>query len=187
MSNEGIYEDYKPAPVPLDLVEVPRYLDDELNRIAELKAKKEDSAVMAIKSAAAVIMGPPPGAWDVLYTGVPETWDAPVNSWNPTTAEWTCLVTGLYQIAHFIRVDNVPGAQGQRGYTVAAAIEVNGAIGDAWVFQYVADDTKSGAAQITVTIPFDVGDKIRLMGDVIHDQFTVAADVFAYTQLKKEI
>ena len=124
--SKGFYEDYHPAPVPYDLKEIPRYLDDELHRIHEQKEPRSAKAIWACaQGTAGFVIEPPPGTWNQLFIGCPSIIDLPPG-WDSATGNWTAPYTGVYECKLEFQFVDITD-QGQGTIHIYAGIGSNGA------------------------------------------------------------
>ena len=88
---------YTPNIVPSDPIDLPRYLDDELNRISQALVAQpvalsiSDTGVITVT----VLVN-----WQKVFVSVTPEWDVPGGDFDPTTGTWTCPQTGLYQLGY---------------------------------------------------------------------------------------
>ena len=157
--------DYAPSTPPQRFEDWPRWIDDELNRIAV--AFRANNVVMAIHGSGTI---PIEITLQTVTLGIGDTpsIDYPGGAWNTLTGEWTCPLSGLYSINASAFLDAF-GA-GNKSYYAKLDVYKNNILIETQI-DGGADDVPLGVSMATPHI-FLVGDVLRADLSAQHDQFT---------------
>lgn len=182
----GIYEEYMPGPVPIETnPELSRYLDDELHRIAELKAKKTASVLMAVgETAPGFIIDFPPGSWNQLFSTadaiveIPECW---------ASGSFTAPYAGVYDTSLELNFDNITGT-GQGTLHFYAGIGIDGENPPS-VTRHVTAPIDADAVIVTVSawLILAAGQTVQFWAEAVNEgSQTQLCDVKAIAYVKRE-
>ena len=172
---KSIPEEYRPAPNPANVEELPRYVFQELNKIAN--ALKAQPTAFTISETSTVNVTTAVN-WQRLYIGVDASWDIPGGAWDPGPAEWTCPQSGLYQVIADTRVQ--PFGAGNKMYYAGLALLILEP--DLTLTRFETTDGGDDSVPLGVTmafqLPISIGTRIYFEATAVHDQFsgTTAAD-----------
>ena len=173
--------DYWPAPGPTDIQEIPRYLEQELYRIAESLIAQPVALTVTETSVVTVTTTP---NWQRLFVGQPASWDVPGGSWDAVLGEWTCPQGGLYFTIADLRVE--PYGAGNKQYYAGIRQVIEPADGGAPVVVQAIDSGQDDF-ELGVTLPLQLpiafGDRVYYEATVVHDQFVGDATINSSVQL----
>lgn len=124
-----ILERYKPLPAPNIIEELPRYLEQELNRIGDLMFIPDLNYTIVEETAVELLTATP--TWARLYEGITEAVDYPDMQWDPVTATWTAVEGGIYNISSTLDA-TAPGS-GNKDWALGIATIAAGARREALV------------------------------------------------------
>ena len=178
---DGIYQQYKPAPVPIETnPELSRYLDDELNRISELTERRTAPVKFAVSgSVLDVALHPPPVTWSQMYVTATPEWELP-ECWDAGT--FTAPYTGQYMVNTTLQTDN-PLGTGNARWNAWLSYLKNGT-DRAQVTQGAPDDVEINLA-LTAPYLLAAGDTITIWADLTHESRTNLVNAAGYTSITR--
>jgi len=162
---------YKPDPSPYTLDDVPRYLEQELNRIAQ--ALIAQPVAMAVEEVGDYIVYTFPN-WVRVFVGVAPSWDVPGGDFDSATGYWTCPQRGLYSIDANLEVQ--PYGSGNKNYYAGVRIyrDAGGVITYNETTDGGVDDIPLGV-NLSGLIPLDQGDILAVEITIVHETFVGTA------------
>jgi hypothetical protein len=176
----GEYERYKPGIVPSKVEDLPRYLDDELNRIAALTEQQLDEAIVILDATETVTLEPIAG-WEQVFTIATPVIAVPASSWSAGT--FTAPYTGFYKTS-ITGVSDAPLGAGNKDWTLGVAIVLNGT--DRKEAFQSASDNRPITLSIAITVPMDAGDTLWFEGDAVHEDRTDIVTINLFAEIKRE-
>ena len=174
--------DYIPEPTPYTPDDIPRYLEQELNKIRE--ALIAQAVALAVNESGTETVTTVPN-WQFLFIGQTPTWDVPGGNFDPTTGFWTCPQSGLYSINASMEVQ--PFGLGNKFYY--AGIRVYRDRGGVITYEESTDggdDAVPLGVTIAIMVPLQQGDILGVESTIVHDQFVGDVDYTARWQIKRE-
>lgn len=170
-----VQQPYNPTNPPDEFQDWPRWLMEELFRIAG--ALRSDPVVMAVDDTDTITIGTLPTTV-ILGIGDASVIDIPSGAWDPVTGIWTCPLDGIYQVTAQVYIP----AFGSGNKTYFGSIEVNELAPNpkriAVSFDGGADDVPLG---ITLAEPNLIlaGTTIQATLTAEHEQFTGTVNYIA--------
>ena len=174
----SLQEQYYPAPVPTRAEDLPRYLESEFMRIRESLIAQPVALSVTETGTYDVTTTL---AWFDLFIGETPTWETPGGSFDPTTGDWTCPQTGLYQVTLSLEVS--PFGAGNKVYYAGVAIDWTGATTGRLESTDGGDDSIPLGVTLTGQITIQQGTVLAFEAAIVHDQFAGLADYEANIQI----
>ena len=179
-----LQEDYYPLPIPSDVAGLPRFLEEELERIKNALYAQPVALTVEEQALADVTLLP---NWQRLFDGgTTPIWEVPGGNFDNTTGEWTCPRDGLYQAFVSLRVEAF--GTGNKSYYAGLRMTKANADGSP---NKVIEAADSGVDDFVLTVDLQfqtsvqAGAVLYVEGTSVHDQFTGTTDTTARWQLSR--
>ena len=159
-------ERYVPGLIPDNPAALIQFLQDELPRISAAM-NRFPNGVGVDANYPAVPVTTVPTEYR-LFEGALSNYDLPGGGWDPTTGEWTCAASGLYQINLNAVVS--PFGLGNKDYGATLRLYINDV--EQWTSPAVGDDAYQLTCSISVSGRLVRESVIRATITIAHDSFT---------------
>lgn len=169
---------YSPAPVPRNPDDLPRYLEDEFQRIRQALIAQPVAFTISEDYLIAIDTVE---NWQTVFIGVEPFWDIPGGGWDSTTGLWTCPQSGLYQLSVTLEVQAFGG--GNKNYYAGLAIVITGE--DPRRLESIDggdDDVPLGVSLMGQVFLWQ-GDTLRFEATVVHENGTGNVDATVAAQV----
>ena len=165
---------YYPLPVPTEPPGLPRYLEEELERIKN--ALYAEPVSLSVSDTGTITIDPTPGYERLFDDGTQTpTWEVPGGSFDNTTGEWTNPQDGLYSVGLQLPVD----AFGPGNKTYFASTRITQVRDSAIINQWEATDGGDDDVPLSVSqtglVFLQAGDVLYTEAQAVHEQFTGTA------------
>lgn len=169
---------YSPAPVPRNPDDLPRYLEDEFQRIRQALIAQpvafsiQEDGTLPVDNVL---------VWEQILIGTDAEWDVPGGGWDPVTGMWTCPQAGLYQITYSIEVGAF--GSGNKNYYAAIAIDISGSTVERYETTDGGDDDIPLGVILTGLVFMLQGALVQFEASVVHENQTGTVPGHAVAQI----
>lgn len=162
---------YVPNIVPSGVEDLPRFLNEELERIRQaMQAQPVALAVEEVGDFAVTQIV----TWERAFIGATPAWDIPGGNFDSATAQWTCPQTGLYSID--VQLEVAPFGAGNKNYY--AGIRIYHLSGQTVDYRESSDggvDNVPLGVNMAGLVPLTQGDVVAVDMTVVHDTWVGVA------------
>lgn len=172
MAKENLHP-YFPNIVPTNLEDIPRFLNEELERIRQ--ALVAQPVACSVEEDGTVVIGPTVN-WQTVFIGVTPSWEAPGGDFDPATGAWTCSQYGLYSMS--LQMEVAPFGAGNKDYYAGVAIirDRGGALTRWESTDGTADNIPLGVT-LSGLLPAEKGDVFHCEATAVHENQTGTVDI----------
>jgi len=149
-------------------MELSRYTEDELRRIADLKEDRLNQCEVVVTTGfTANITNPPAVYANIIPAGTTEKYSAPGMSYDSATGIFTALYDGVYKLDLDLYVED-PGGVVTNYYTATIGYTINGGV-PLWAYWDMQHET------LPITMSMDAGITGITAGDTIDPLYAITS------------
>jgi hypothetical protein len=176
--------DYQPEPTPYTIEDLPRYVEQELNKIAQALENASQPVALSVDEQGNFLVTTIV-TWVQVLIGETAGWDVPGGSWDPTTGIYTVPQQGLYSVNAQLEVSPF-GAGNKTYYAGLRLYRDRGGVVEFVESTDGGDDAIPLGVTISGLLPLLQGDRLGLEMTIVHDQFSGTAPYNVAMQIKRE-
>lgn len=182
-----LYDIYQAPPVPYQGRELPRYIEDELRRVADLKEDRLNQCdVLATWNPTIIIVSGVLPTWGAMIAaGTAPQYIVPDMAYDSTTGKITAIYDGVYHVSLAANILD-PGGNIALQQWLGLGVSLNWTAGAPTVsMQQEQEQTRDILCNFDAVIAASAGDTIDPLFAAWADTFTVEVTATAYAEITR--